>query len=73
MSKEYIVIEHNSETNEIVEREMTQKEIADLENRRAEETERLQDIRAKEEAKTSALSKLAALGLTEDEVNGLIS
>jgi hypothetical protein len=73
MNNEYTVIEHNSQTNEIVERQMTQKEISDLENRRAQETQALQDIQAKEAAKASALAKLAALGLTEDEVNGLIS
>ena len=73
MSNEYTVIEHNSQTNEIVEREMTAKEISDLENRRAQDTQALQEIQAKEAAKASALAKLAALGLTEDEVNGLIS
>ena len=73
MSNEYTVVEHNSQTNEILQREMTPKEIADLENRRAQDIQVLEEIQAKEAAKASALAKLAALGLTEDEVNGLIS
>ena len=47
-----------------------------LEDRRlALESEKAQkaEAKAKDAAKTSVLAKLTALGLTEDEVNGLIS
>jgi hypothetical protein len=67
----------NGESGEVIEREATLEEIAQRTKDAANfqifksEIESLQN--AKEAAKASALAKLAALGLTEDEVNGLIS
>lgn len=67
----------NGESGEVIEREATLEEIAQRTKDAADfqifknEIESLQN--AKEAAKASALAKLAALGLTEDEVNGLIS
>lgn len=63
------------QTNESIELELTDEEIAQLEadkleaeaRRNAQEAE----ILAKAEAKASALAKLAALGLTEDEAKAI--
>jgi len=64
---------YNCETGETIEREMTAEEKSAFElsiaiNKKADE-----DRASAEATKASALAKLAALGLTEDEVNGLIS
>lgn len=67
----------NCTTGEVEEIELTDKEIAKLEadaiayaEQKAKEEAEAQ---AKAEAKISALAKLAALGLTEEETNALIS
>ncbi len=55
-------------TNESVETELTEEEILELRNLQDE----LESNRAsKEAAKASALAKLAALGLTEEEIAAL--
>lgn len=55
--------------------ELTPEEIAEREAAAAEaeqqETDRLAEIEAKEAAKASAIAKLAALGLTEEEAAAL--
>jgi hypothetical protein len=65
-------IDVNCETGIQTEIELTDEEIAQLETDRANwEAERLAreaEATAKAEAKASALAKLAALGLTEDEL-----
>jgi hypothetical protein len=65
-------IEVNCETGIQTEIELTDEEIAQLETDRANwEAERLAreaEATAKAAAKASALAKLAALGLTEDEL-----
>lgn len=67
----------DAETGEIIEREATTEEIAQRSKDAVavaawkKEIEKAEN--AKATAKASALAKLAALGLTEDEVNGLIS
>lgn len=65
-------IEHNVETGEVKEVELTNDEIAELQ---AEEAAKQAQIEAAEEAeaakqaaKVSAESKLAALGLTAEEI-----
>jgi hypothetical protein len=70
MSKPMIRI-HNIETDEIIDREMTNaeytqhlKDVAELEARKAE-------AEAKAQAKVTAEGKLAALGLTTDDLRAL--
>lgn len=70
MEKLFITI-HNGETNEVETREMTEKELAEY---KANQKAGL-EFRAQQEkqnaARESALAKLAALGLTEDEIAAL--
>jgi len=69
MSKQMITI-HNVETGEVIEREMTAEEIAELAQINAPKAlteEELQAIAAKEAAQT----KLAALGLTTEDLKAL--
>lgn len=70
------VIEVDCSTGESIERDMTADEIANMEAMRAEaEARRAEEeaaATAKAEAKASALAKLAALGLTADEVAALV-
>ena len=65
----------NCETKEQIEVELTDEEIAQLEVDRAkaeaDRAERDAVEAAKAAAKASALAKLAALGLTEDEIASL--
>jgi hypothetical protein len=62
---------HNSQTNEVIDREMT-----DVEYNSYQELLRLQDVakaeaEAKAQAKAAAEGKLAALGLTTDDLRAL--
>jgi hypothetical protein len=65
------ILVHNIATGEIIERNMTQTEIAQR-NALAEETEitKTKELRA-QEAKAAAEAKLAALGLTSDDLKAL--
>ena len=69
------VIEVDCSTGVSTEREMTAQEIADMEARQAafaaEQAAREAEAQAKAEAKASAEAKLAALGLTADEIAAL--
>ena len=58
-------------TGETVERDLTAEEIADLETQQAEAEARQAEQDAKISARESALSKLAALGLTQEEIEAL--
>lgn len=62
----------NIKTGEETLKDFTKKELADFEQRREEEAQILLDSQpeklAREEAKQSAVNKLAALGLTPEEV-----
>ena len=62
------ITEHNCETNEIIQREMTKDEISKLEATQNEFNER---VGAKEAIRVSALAKLAALGLTPEEISAI--
>jgi hypothetical protein len=68
---------HNVETNEIVERPFTEEEIAQVEARKAESQAKAQteEQQAAEEASrlSAKLAIYAKLGLTEEEINTLIS
>lgn len=71
----HIIAEVNCTTGESIERPMTTEEIAVLEAQAAEwatyEAERTAIVDAKAAAKASAEAKLAALGLTADEIAAL--
>jgi len=71
MSKPIITI-HNTATNEIIDREMTNAEYKLYEANIEENAQREAEAQAKAEAKAAAKSKLAALGLTDDEVTAII-
>lgn len=68
-----MVREHDIETDTIIDREMTDTEYAAHLKEQAiyEELKTAQNERIA--AKASALSKLAEFGLTEDEVNAIVS
>jgi hypothetical protein len=61
----------NAATGESIERPLTDAEIADLEIQKAEHAIQKTEAEAKVAARESALAKLAALGLTADEVAAL--
>jgi hypothetical protein len=58
-------------TGQVTERPLTAEEIAERELMQAEAEERQAEAEAKVAARESALAKLAALGLTADEVAAL--
>jgi len=58
-------------TGEVIERELTSVEITDRAGIAEAEAERATEAQAKADARESALAKLAALGLTQDEINAL--
>lgn len=65
-----IVKEHNLETNEIIEREMTDEEYADYLKFQEEEEAKAEEERAKATAKADLLAKL---GITEEEAKLLLA
>ena len=62
---------HNAETNEIIDREMTNAEFAIYEADQAEQAAKQTEAEAKAQAKAAAEGKLAALGLTTDDLRAL--
>ena len=62
---------HNSETNEVIDREMTVAEFAEYESDKASQIKLKAEAEAKETAKAAAEGKLAALGLTTDDLRAL--
>ena len=62
---------HNVETNEIINREMTADEIADFNAKKELDEQKEAEREAKATARASALAKLAALGLSADEIAAL--
>ena len=70
-----IAIEINCETGEVIERPLTSEEIAANQaaaaTAEAERLEREAQALAAEQAKASAVAKLASLGLTPDEISAL--
>ena len=61
----------NAESGETMERELTAEEIADRKKQQSEFKGQQAEAKAKAEARESALAKLAALGLTEEEIGAL--
>ena len=70
MTKPMIRI-HNTETNEVIDREMNAAEFAQYEKDEAESQARKVEAEAKTEAKAAAQAKLAALGLTVEDLQAL--
>jgi hypothetical protein len=65
------VVIFDGTTGKVIERKMNEEEIHELdESNRSKQEFRLQQ-EAKEAARSSALAKLAALGLTEEEIAAL--
>ncbi len=62
---------HNVETDEIIDREMTNDELAQYEAEQAKFIKDKSDAEAKAEAKAIAETKLAALGLTAEDLKAL--
>jgi hypothetical protein len=58
-------------TGQVTERLLTDEEIADLEQLQEQGLAQQAEEQAKADARESALAKLAALGLTQDEINAL--
>ena len=61
----------DAQTGQQTERPLTADEIAEREALVLEQAEREAEAKAKADARESALAKLAALGLTQDEINAL--
>jgi len=68
---EYKEIIFDVVSGEVIERPYTSDEIAEMKKAEAEIEESNARITAQSEARKSALAKLAALGLTEDEIAAL--
>jgi hypothetical protein len=66
-----IITIHNTETNEIIEREMNAEELAQHQKDQNEIAAKAESIRQKLEAKAAAEAKLAAIGLTADDLKAL--
>jgi hypothetical protein len=71
MSKDLVIIEYNAETGEITSRPPTVEELSEREVIQAEAETLQVEQEAKIAARESALQKLAALGLTEEEIAAL--
>ena len=71
MNETLTALEYNGETGETVERILSAEEVADLQASAAEMATLEAERQAKVDARQSALAKLAALGLTEEEVGAL--
>jgi hypothetical protein len=70
MTKPIIRI-HNSETNEVIDREMTSAEFAQYQKKQDDYANRAAIQAANDEAKANAQAKLEALGLTADDLKAL--
>ena len=68
----YTIKEYNCESGKTTERDMTADEIKDYDKMAADVKIKKQAEADKAAAKASAQAKLAALGLTEDEVTAII-
>lgn len=62
---------HNTETNEIIDREMNDVEFAQYEADKAEQAAKQTEAELKAQAKAAAEGKLTALGLTIDDLRAL--
>ena len=62
---------HNQETNEVIDREMNDAEFLQYEIDQSNAELRKTELEAKAQAKAAAEGKLAALGLTTDDLRAL--
>jgi hypothetical protein len=62
---------HNSETDEVIDREMTVAEFKEYETQQETIAARQAEAEAKAQAKATAEGKLAALGLTTNDLRAL--
>jgi hypothetical protein len=62
---------HNIETDEVIDREMTNAEFAEYEIQQAKYLAQQAEAEAEAQAKATAEGKLAALGLTTDDLKAL--
>ena len=67
----FTLVEFNGKTGAETVRELTSKELEEREELAQQEVTRLAEVEAKQAARESALAKLAALGLTEEEIRAL--
>ena len=65
------VKDYNDETKQVIEREFTAQEIQQYETDKAKAAEREAEAEAKAQARATAQGKLAALGLTTDDLKAL--
>ena len=70
MSKLQIRI-HDTETNEVIDRDMTDEEISQFESNQLNELKLSNELAEKLAAKEAAQAKLAALGLTVEDLQAL--
>ena len=68
MSQELKAVILDASTGEVIEREFTPEEVAEFE---ANQEAKVAEEQARASTRTSALAKLAALGLTEEEIAAL--
>jgi DNA-binding NarL/FixJ family response regulator len=71
MTYKLTALEVNALTGETTIRPLTAEELAEREAMQAEQQAQLAEQEEKEKARESALAKLAALGLTEEEIAAL--
>jgi hypothetical protein len=71
MSEALTALIFDGATGEVIERPLTSEEIAENKSIQAEVEANQAEREAKAEARLSALAKLAALGLTEEEIAAL--
>lgn len=62
---------HNTESNEVIDREMTDAEFAEHKKHQAKDAAMAKAKEEAEAAKVTAQAKLAALGLTADDLKAL--
>ena len=67
----YYEVIHNAQTGEITQRDYTAAEIVEMKKGEAEAQKITAEAEAKATARASALAKLAALGLSADEIAAL--
>jgi hypothetical protein len=71
MTNVEIAVIVDAATGEVTERPLTVEEIAEREALAQADLDMKAEAQAKADARESALAKLAALGLTQDEINAL--
>jgi hypothetical protein len=71
MTEKQIAIELDAATGVVIERDLTKDELSEVTAIASQQSQLLAESQAKVAARESALAKLAALGLTEEEIAAL--